>query len=254
MVVSGFEPGSFCWDELETPDSAGAKKFYGELFGWTYEDHNMGEGMVYTMLQLNGNTVGALYQGSKPGIPPHWTTYISTNSADESASKAGSLGGNIIAQPFDVMDVGRMAVIQDPQGAVFCIWQKKMHAGSGVVDEPNAFCWHELNTSDPAGAKSFYTGVFGWETKGDETQYTEWINGGKSIGGMMKITEQMGPVPPHWLAYIQVTACDDTVEKAKSLGATALMPGMDIPDVGRFAVIKDPQGAVFAIVQLARRG
>jgi predicted enzyme related to lactoylglutathione lyase len=186
-------------------------------------------------------------------VPTHWASYVSVTSADETAAKATSLGGTVYKEPFDVFDAGRMAVIADPAGAVFCIWQPNKHAGIGVKGAANTLCWNELLTNDTDKAKDFYTKLFGWseQTHGEPMQYTEWTNNGKAIGGMMKIREDMGPVPPNWGMYIAVENCDSSAEKAKSLGANVCVGPMDIPTVGRFAVLSDPQGAMFSIIQLA---
>lgn len=250
MEVSQFAPGNFCWVELSTTDSAAAKTFYGGLFGWGTLDHDMGEQGVYTMFQKGGKAVGAMYQDASGHMPPHWSSYISVASADDAAAKARSLGGNVMMEPFDVMEVGRMAVIQDPTGAAFCVWQAKQHKGADIVDEPNAFCWDELNTHDCAAARQFYTSLFGWTAKGENAEYVEFHLGDRAIGGMMAIKPEWGEVPPNWLPYFQVTDCDGVASKAGATGGKALVPPSDIPHVGRFSVIQDPQGAVFAIVQL----
>jgi predicted enzyme related to lactoylglutathione lyase len=247
-------PGSFCWIELATTDGPAAKKFYSELFGWESQDSPIGPDMVYTMLKLNGKDTGALYQKGEmmKDVPTHWATYISVVSADETAAKAKSLGGTVMKEPFDVFDAGRMAVITDPTGAAFCIWQPNKHTGVGVKGEPNSLCWNELLTTDTAKAADFYTKLLGWtaHTHGDPMPYTEWMNGATPIGGMMQIQPNMGPVPPNWGIYIAVDDCDATTQKASSLGAQTIVPPMDIPNVGRFSVIKDPQGAVFSIIKL----
>jgi predicted enzyme related to lactoylglutathione lyase len=247
-------PGSFCWIELATSDGPGAKKFYAELFGWEAQDSPVGPDMVYTMLKLNGKDVGALYQKGEmmKNVPTHWASYISAASADEIAAKAKALGATVMQEPFDVMDVGRMAVITDPTGATFCIWEARKHKGVGVKGELNSLCWNELLTNDTAKAIDFYTKLFGWKTKTDSgaTPYTEIINGEDHIGGMMQIQPQMGPIPPHWGIYIAVDDCDAKVEKATSMGARTYVPPTDIPNVGRFAVLSDPQGAVFNIIKL----
>lgn len=249
--VTRHEPGSFCWVELATTDGEAAKKFYGSLFGWGAEDSPAGPDMIYTMLKKKGKSVGALYtmRPDQKGMPPNWMTYVTVASADEAAKKAKDLGGNVVMGAFDVMDVGRMAVIADPQGAMFSLWQPKKHIGAEVIDEPNAMSWCELQTTDTEAAKRFYTGLFGWGTKvgGD---YTEWQNEGKSIGGMMKIAKEWGPVPPNWLVYFSVEDCDAMAKKAGDLGGGAIVPPSDIPNTGRFSVLRDPQGAVFAIVRL----
>jgi uncharacterized protein len=252
-VVTRHEPGSFCWPELATSDSAGAKKFYAGLFAWAANDSPAGPDMIYTMLQKSGKSVGALYQmgAQQKGMPPHWGIYIAVASADAAAKKAKELGGTILMEPFDVMDLGRMAVIQDKQGAVFSVWEAKKHIGAEVMNEPGALCWAELDTTDMASAEKFYTALFGWGAKrgGDaanETPYTEWQRGGDSIGGMMTIPKEWGPVPPNWLVYFMVSDVDATTKKAGSLGGQAIVPPSDIPKTGRFSVIRDPQGAVFA--------
>src|SRR5256714_12402946 len=193
-------PGSFCWIELATTDGPGAKKFYSELFGWKGQDSPIGPDMVYTMLKLNDKDVGALYQKGEmmKQVPTHWASYISVTSADETAAKAKSLGANVIQEPFDVMEHGRMAVIADPTGAHFCIWQPKQTKGVGVKGETNSLCWNELLTNDTAKAMDFYTRLFGWKTKTDSgaTPYTEITNGDDHIGGMMQKKPEDGRRAP----------------------------------------------------------
>src|SRR6266576_461164 len=189
-------PGSFCWIELATTDGPGAKKFYSEIFGWEAQDSPVGPDMVYTMLRLDGKDVGALYQKGEmmKDVPTAWASYISVTSADEIAAKAKALGGTVVKEPFDVMDVGRMAVIIDPTGAAFCIWQPRKHAGFGIKGAPNTVCWNELMTTDTAGASDFYTKLFGWvdNTHGGPMPYTEFKNGDTHAGGMMQIAPHMG--------------------------------------------------------------
>lgn len=248
-------PGDFCWIELATTDGPGAKKFYCELFGWEAQDNPIGPEMVYTMLRLNGKDVGALFQKDETmkDVPTAWASYISVASTDETVAKAQSLGATIVKDAFDVMEHGRMAVITDPTGATFCIWQPKMHKGVGVKGEANTLTWNELLTNDPAMATDFYTKLFGWTTKSDSgaMPYTEFKNGDAHVGGMMQIQPQMGPVPPHWGIYFAVDDCDATAAKATSLGARTYVPPMDIEHVGRFSTMADPQGGVFSIIKLS---
>jgi uncharacterized protein len=250
-------PGTFCWVELGTTDADAAKKFYAGLFGWGFTDNPMGPDGVYTMLKLDGKDVGGLYhmpgEMTSQGVPPHWLSYVSVKSADETADKAKSLGGTLMKEPFDVGDVGRMSVIQDPTGAAFAIWQAGTTAGSGIYNVPNSLCWNELATPDTDKAGNFYTGLFGWgkdvKDMGGMT-YTSFINGERPAGGMYQPTPEMGEIPPNWLAYFAVDDTDAKVAKANELGATIVVPPMDIPEVGRFAVIQDPQGATFGIIKL----
>jgi len=247
-------PGSFCWIELATTDGPGAKKFYTDLFGWEANDTPIGPDQVYTIYTINGKNVGASFQkDEKMGqVPTHWASYIAVTSADEAATKAKSLGGTVVMAPFDVMEHGRMAVIADPTGAHFAIWQAKQHQGIGIKGENNTLCWNELLTNDTQSAKIFYEKLFGWKTKTDSgaTPYTEWINGEDHIGGMMQIQPDMGPMPPNWGLYFAVDDCDAMAQKATSLGARTYVPPTDIPNVGRFSVLADPQGAVFNIIKL----
>jgi predicted enzyme related to lactoylglutathione lyase len=252
-----YAPGTFCWVELATSDNEAAKKFYTELFGWSSTDNPMGPGMVYTMLKRDGKEVGALYkmmpEMSSRGIPPHWMSYASTENADDIVAKAESLNGTIIQPPFDVFDFGRMAVIQDPTGAVFSIWQAKQHKGAGLVNAPGSLCWNELMTPDTNKAADFYTDLFGWGKDVQNFGPMEYIMfniGGRPTAGMLQITPEMGNIPPNWLVYFAVDDCDARVQKATELGATVMKPADDIPGIGRFAILNDPQGAAFAIIKL----
>ena len=244
--------GNFCWVELGTTDAAAAKKFYSSVFGWDYEDNPMGPDQVYTMINLGGKTVGALYKmgPEQQGVPPNWQPYISVNSADETAAKARELGANIVVEPFDVADHGRMAVFADPTGAMIAIWQAKDHHGAQLVNAPGAMCWNELETRDPKAAQQFYGALLGWKAK-ESPGYTEWMNQGTPIGGMMEMTgDRWKGIPPHWMPYFAVADCDKTVATVKDSGGKAYVEPTDIPGTGRFAVLADPQGAVFSVIQL----
>ncbi len=250
--VTSHAPGAFTWIELGTTDQNGAKEFYGRLFGWTFEDQQMGPDMVYTTFRLKGRNVAAAYTldpKQHPGVPPHWMLYAATADADATARRVGELGGKVMAAPFDVMDFGRMAVLTDPTGAALSVWQARTHHGIGIHNEPGAFCWGQLNTSDTAKAEAFYTALFGWAAKSGSDggmTYTEWLLGGKPIGGMMALPKDV-QAPPHWLAYFAVEDCVATAALAASLGAKTCVPPTDIPGMGHFAVFADPQGATFAI-------
>lgn len=254
-VMDRYAPGTFCWADLGTPDATAAKQFYTALFGWTAEDRPMGPGAFYTMLTLGGRAVAALYhQDLTPAAgPPHWLCYISVASANDAARRTKELGGTVLVDAFDVLDVGRMALVQDGPGAVVALWQPRRHAGAGVVGETSAMCWNELATTDPGRAEAFYTGMFGWSagtrTMGN-TRYTTFTQDGASRGGMLAIDPSRGPVPPHWLVYFAVSDCDGQTALVQSLGGAVRVPPTDVAEVGRFAVVADPQGATFAVIQL----
>ncbi|MEK6279516.1 MAG: VOC family protein [Acidobacteriota bacterium] len=252
-----YAPGTFCWVELATSDSEAAKKFYTELFGWSFADSPIGPDMVYTMLKRDGKDVGALFKMAaeiaSQGTPPNWLSYVSVTNADESAGKARELGATLFKEPFDVFDVGRMAVVQDPTGAVFALWQAGTHQGAGITNLPGSFCWNELGTNDTAKAGEFYKNLLGWVGDAQNfgpMEYTMFVNGERPAAGMYKITPEMGNIPPHWLVYFAVDDCDSSTQKATELGATVMKPPDDIPGIGRFAILADPQGAAFAIIKL----
>jgi len=255
--ITQHEPGTFCWPELGTSDTAAAKKFYTGLFGWSADDTPAGPGMTYTMLRLSGKDIGALYELQKDqkeqGVPPHWLSYVSVASSDETARKAKELGGKVLMEPFDVMEHGRMAVIQDPAGATFALWQPRQSIGARIVNQPGALCWNELATRDTDAAGKFYSDLFGWTRKTRDiggSTYTEFWNGDRPVAGMMKMMKEWGDIPPHWMVYFASADADESASKAKQLGGDVKVPPTDIPEVGRFTVLRDPQGAVFSVIKL----
>ena len=252
-------PGTFNWPELGTTDQDAAKKFYTSLFGWTFEDSDMGPSGTYTIFKQDGASVSALYtlepRMREMGVPPHWEAYVTVEDADAAAARAKSLGATVMMEPFDVMEHGRMAVIQDPQGAVFCVWQARKHIGVGLLGEPGSLAWTQLNAADPAKAKAFYPALLGWQVQDDPMpaemgggHYTTWLKADGPAGGMMAMPPGQG-APSHWLSYFAVAAVDASTSKAQSLGAQVYVPPTDIPGTGRFSVLADPQGAVFALVK-----
>ncbi|MBZ5546007.1 MAG: VOC family protein [Acidobacteriia bacterium] len=253
-------PGTFCWIELATTDQGAAKAFYCSLFGWAVNDFPMGPNDFYTMFQLEGRNTAAAYtlrpEQRSHGVPPHWMIYIAVESSDRAAERANQLGGKVLAAPFDVFDAGRMAVLQDPTGAAFSLWQAKEHRGLGIAGVDGTLCWVDLMTSDPARANKFYSELFGWKLmtgEKDPSGYLHIMNGEEFIGGIPPANNLPPGVPPHWLAYLRVSDCDASAAKAKSLGGTFHVPPMTLENVGRFAVVADPQGAVFAIFKESRR-
>ncbi|HMQ52522.1 MAG TPA: VOC family protein [Anaerolineae bacterium] len=251
-----YSPGTFCWTDLTTPDPAGAKAFYTQLFGWEAVDLPVGPDMVYTTMNLEGKNVAALFQmdpeQQAQGVPPHWISYVSVANAAESAARAKALGGTVMVDAFDVMEEGRMAVIQDPTGGILSLWEPKRHIGARIVNEPGTLSWNELATRDTEKAKAFYTQLFGWNTQVQEMPtmtYTTFLNNGRMNAGMLAMTEEWGDMPPHWMVYFAVADCDASAEKVTALGGQVHVPPTDIP-VGRFAVVGDPQGAVFTIMKI----
>jgi uncharacterized protein len=260
--IDKHKPGAFCWVELATTDHSAAKNFYSSLFAWSANDIPMGPGGVYTIFELQGRAAAAGYelnpQQRAQGVPPHWIVYIAVENADAAASRATHLGGSVVIQPFDITDVGRMAVLTDPTGAYFCIWQPKRNQGIGIAGVNGTLCWADLNTPDPDRAKKFYSELFGWKITEDTDDdppsgYLHIQNGGDFIGGIPPVRPNNPRQPAHWLAYFEATNCDSTAAQAKKLGAKFYLEPMTMENVGRFAILADPQGAVFAIFQSARK-
>ena len=243
------DPGTFSWTDLSTPDAQASKDFYGGLLGWDFEDAPIPEGGVYVMARLGGRSAGAMFETTERH--PAWASYVTVEDADATTDRARELGANILAGPFDVMEVGRMSTIQDPTGAVFCTWQPRLSIGAQVVNGPGAMSLNQLNTTDPEAAERFYGELFGWRfqqmsgSDPSETQYWGIYRGERVNGGMMQLPEG-APAPPHWLVYFGIDDIDAAAEQIGAAGGTLMIPPQEVPG-GRIVVAQDPQGAVFAL-------
>jgi predicted enzyme related to lactoylglutathione lyase len=259
--VKSYAPGTFSWVDLQTTDLAAAKKFYSDLFGWKGEDQPMPQGGAYTMARVGGKDVagmsGLMPEQQKMGVPPHWNCYVTVTNVDDAVKKATSLGGKAVMPAMDVMDAGRMAVLEDPSGAMFCLWQSNKHMGAGKVQEHGSMAWCELETRNIDAAGGFYSKLFGWTSETQDMgnmKYTVFFAGKEQRAGMMAASPQTPPnVPSHWTVYFGVDNADETVKKAQAAKAQVFVPATDIPNVGRFAILADPQGAAFGILQSARK-
>jgi uncharacterized protein len=244
---TSFPPGTFSWVDLQTSDQDAAKAFYSDLLGWGYEEAPIGDGATYSMAKLQDHSVAAIGGRQDESIPPHWNCYVTVADADASAARAAELGATLVAEPFDVFDAGRMAAFQDPQGAVLSVRQAKENIGAGLVNVPGALNWNDLISPDLEASAAFYRDLFGWqieEVPGSEGQYWSITNNGRLNGGMM-------PMPPGghpaWNLYFAVEDVDAAVARAGELGAATVMGPMDIPNGSRFAILRDPQDAVFSV-------
>lgn len=253
--VTSYEPGTPSYFDLATTDLEAAKRFYTALFDWEAQDMPAGDQGIYTMFSRNGKDVAGASEMNPEmaaaDVPPYWTTYITVADVDAAATAATASGGTVVTAPFDVMTSGRMAIVQDPTGATFAMWQPKESIGSYLVNEPGALVWNELQTHDTTACERFYAEVFGWKAETADMPtgvYTSFRVGDRSVAGMMEIRPEWGPVPPNWSIYLAVVDCDATIEKAVAMGASLEMEPMDIPDVGRMALLQDPQGAYFYIM------
>ena len=247
---TSYTPGTFSWIDLSTTDQDGAKTFYGELLGWDADDQPVGDGVVYSMMNIGGKPVAGISPQNEmqrqAGAPPAWNSYVTVESADDAADRATKLGATVVAPPFDVMDVGRMAVIQDPQGGFFMVWEPKLHIGASIVNAHGALSWNELASPDLDASAGFYGELFGWDAQPLEDMpfpYRVIQNAGSGNGGMRAAQENE---PTYWLVYFGTDDIDASVAKATELGGTTLMGPMDI-GMGKIAILQDPQGAVFAL-------
>jgi predicted enzyme related to lactoylglutathione lyase len=274
----GYMPGVPCWIDTRQPDPDAAVAFYGALFGWEFQDAMpSGSAERYLIARLHGGDVAAV-ASQPPGGPPNavWNTYVWVESADEAATRAVQAGGRVAMEPFDVMNAGRMAVLADPEGAAFCVWQAKEHKGARVVNEPGALNFNGLHTRDVPGAKAFYGSLFGWETLGlgggadawrlpgygeflerSDPGLRERMAGAGAPAGFEDVVATLNPiaddqadVPAHWSVTFAVADADATAEQAVELGGHMLAPPSDAPWV-RMTVIGDPQGASFIASQFA---
>ena len=243
-----YAPGAFCWVDLGTTDAAGAKAFYGRLFGWAAEDMPAGDGATYTMLRLDGRDVAALYEQGEDergaGIPPHWSSYVSVIDVDEVSARVEGLGGRLLAGPFDVLDSGRMSVVQDPTGALISLWQPGRHVGARLVNDPGCLTWNDLATPDPDAAAAFYGELLGWEIRQQAPEYATVVNEGRPNGGIRRETD----LPPHWLPYFTTESITQAAATAKDAGGQVLGEPVEVP-AGTFGFLLDPQGAPFAIFE-----
>jgi predicted enzyme related to lactoylglutathione lyase len=237
---TSYTPGTFCWVDLVADDPAAAKAFYAGLFGWTYEGPD-----DYAVAQLDGAAVAAIGPKPDPAGPPHWNCYVSVEDATTTATRARELGATILVEPTDVGDSGRLAIFGDPQGAILSLWQPGEQFGAAVVNGPGLLSWNDLLTPDPAASAAFYTELFGWTiTEIAPGRYWSIANGDAKNGGMM-------PTPPGghpaWNLYFGTEDTATAIARATELGGTVVIGPMEVPG-GKFAIIRDPQNAVFSVL------
>ncbi len=248
---TSYAEGTPNWVDLQTTDPEAAKAFYGELFGWQFDDQPMPQGPVYSMALKDGESVAAIAPQSPgmaaQGAPPMWNTYIAVDDVDEAAERAQAAGGQVLMPPFDVMKAGRMTFVADPTGAVIGLWQANEHIGATLVNEPGTLIWNELLTDDGEAATTFYAGVVGLST--DVTDmggrpYTLLKVGDDMVGGTMP--PPMEGIPNHWHVYFAVEDINSAEAKALQLGGAVLVAPFETP-IGWMAVVGDPQGAMFSL-------
>lgn len=254
---SSYEPGEFCWVDLAVPSTEAGAEFYSELIGWDWEQGAPEYG-GYGMFSNKGKVVAGMGPTQSEQQPPAWSSYVRVTDADETAGKIKDAGGTVMMEPFDVPEAGRMAVCQDPQGAFFSLWQPNQTPGAQLVNEVGTWTWNQLSTRDLEGAKKFYGEVFGWKLEAVEeappdSPYFMWqVEGQKweeGLGGAMEMGDEFPPeVPSNWTVFLAVGDADATVATTTGGGGQVVAPVTEIP-VGKLAVMTDPQGAAFGIIE-----
>ncbi len=253
---SGYNAGEFCWVGLGVPDPDAAAEFYGELIGWERERYEPDpEGYWY--LRHNGKLVAGLEGFRSKGQVPAWLGHVRVDDAAQGADKVRAAGGVILAGPLEVPGgAGSLAVCQDTEGAVFALWQPGELKGAELVNEIGSWTWNNLMSRDLEAAKDFYGDVFGWEATQSEEQPPGILNWQiadqrwpEGLGGLMAIGNDMPPdTPPHWQVYFAVESADAAIERTRGADGKLLFGPIDIP-VARMAVLMDPQGAAFAVLE-----
>jgi hypothetical protein len=252
MEIDSYEDGVPNWVDLGTPDPAKAIEFYRGLFGWEGEP-GPPEAGGYVVATFKGRPVAGIGPQMNPG-PPSWTTYVKVSDAAATTARVKAHGGQVFAEPMDVMGLGTMAVFADPLGAALSVWQPATFAGAGIVNEVGTYGWSELITTDIAKSTVFYEDVFAWgvESHGEgPTAYYEWKLGDRSVGGLMlKPPTMPAEVPPFWGVYFMVADTDKAVARINELGGSTIVPPTDI-EPGRFAAVTDPTGAMFSVIAMS---
>ncbi len=255
----GSVSGQFVWFDLLTGRKEAAKAFYSEVIGWKTTAWS---GTEYTMWTVGEHSVGGIMEMPE-GAPPSWLGYAKVDDVDAACATARELGGHVHRDGTDIADVGRFAILADPQGVVFAVFTPQDDTPVLGGATAGAFSWAELNTTDYEGAWKFYSALFGWEhtadfemgpDMGNYFMFTHQGGGKKSMGGMSNAAT-MTKAPPHWLFYVTVDDIDAAVERVRGHGGKVLNGPMDIPGEvpSRIAQCVDPEGAGFALYCEDRR-
>lgn len=247
--------GSFCWTDLGTSDRAGATAFYGRLMGWEGKEAHLPEDVIYTVMKIGTGEAAGVYQLEqeqlRQRVPPHWLLYVAVDDADAQTAQAKELGAKVVMDAYDVLDLGRMALLLDPTGALFALWQGEKRAGMSIpAGSQGALAWSELMTPDLQKAEEFYAELFGWklQRQDDKSPYAEFTFGDHSIAGAMQIAKAFSHIPAHWVPYFSVEDCHAVADEATKAGGRVLMAPTTVAEGDTFAVLRDPQSAVFGII------
>src|SRR6202165_3733224 len=243
------------WTDLATSDPEGARKFYSAVFGWKVEVNPDPQYGGYALAKISGKDVAGIGPKQMEQAPTAWTVYIGSPDVEDTVKKAQAAGGSVVVQTMAVGDQGKMAIIQDPSGAMIGIWQAQNMSGAQVIDKPNTMGWAELNSRGVEKAKPFYTKLFNWGEKktpaqGESPEYTEFQAGGNGTAGAMEMNSMVpAEVPSYWMVYFNVDKVDKAFDKVIAEGGKEMLAPQDMPG-GRFAIVSDPQGAAFGLLKM----
>jgi len=242
------------WPEMVTPKQSETSAFYRSLFQWTAEEMSMGEAGTYLMMKAGEASAGGIAQAPME-VPSHWMSYLTVDDVDADAKRVAELGGDVHGEPFDIPGIGRAAIAKDPNGAPFALFRAASEGGDADGEPPlHTVCWREVVADDPKQAAAFYTALVGWTTEPMGDDVLLFKDGDAMVGTVRKTPAQAEGGPSHWMHYFLVDEVDASAAKAEKLGAQLFMPGTDVPNMGRFAVLADPTGGVFALWKNAGAG
>ncbi|MER6732204.1 VOC family protein [Streptomyces puniciscabiei] len=245
--------GTPCWADAMFSDVEGAKRFYGDVLGWTFGESSSEYGN-YTQAYADGKAVAAVVP-PMPGQegPSQWCLYFASPDAAATAEKIRDNGGEVLMEPMQVGDFGTMCLAREPSGAVFGVWQAGSHEGFEATATPGAYCWAEVFTREPEKADAFLSGVFPYRMKDivdDAVDFRMFDVGEDTVLGRMRMTDDFPPEVPSYInVYFTVDDCDAAVARATRLGGVLRFGPMSSP-FGRFAALSDPQGANFSVIDI----
>ena len=254
-MIDKHQPGTLSWVDLSTTDLAVARSFYAGLLGWDVAPYDPAAGGGYFVGRVDGRRAGGLMEMSPEllgtGVPASWTPFFLVDDLDATVAAAEDEGGKVV-QPAFAIPGGRIAGLADPTGAVFAVIEGPPEEGLGIWDEAGAPCWAEVLTRDVPAAEEFYSSLFGWTAQRSDSAkaaYTTFAAGDRPVAGMLPMPDAV-PVeaPAHWMIYFRVSSCEAAIERARVLGGTVRMAPTHL-EVGTFAVLEDPHGAVFSLFE-----
>jgi predicted enzyme related to lactoylglutathione lyase len=243
-----YQTNHFCWHGCNSTDTAAAKAFYTKVIGWNAADVPMGDSTA-TVFMSGEDGIAHLTEPPAPGVPSHWNNYLRVDDVDASSASAAKNGGVVLVPPTDIPP-GRFSMVASPSGATFALFHEASDESVHSDDGPGRIHWVELHSTDLDADVAWLVGAFGFETGDmpmpDGSTYKLLKQGDKMLAGAMK-SQQPG-TPSMWLAWFQVADVDATVSTAKEAGGNVLSPIMDMPGVGRMAMVQDPTGGVFGVI------